>query len=165
MTAVECWQSCVGIYDWVPLKKLSSRWSVPLSIFSISWLRGLLGSHCASLHGRGDESLEATRASVPKHLGTSSSCYLSKWLPILMSRIRETENLWNLCTATLPRASSIHTFRMALLVGFLRTMAFFFYTKNLKCELLLQFITKSAILKYQSPLWIGMTFPWLAPAL
>lgn len=46
-----------------------------------------------------------------------------------------------------------------------RLCHFLFCTKNFKCEVLLQFITKSAILKYQSPLWIGMTFPWLAPAL
>lgn len=130
MTAVKCWQSCVGIYDWVPLKNLSSLWSVPLSIFSVSWLWGLQGYHCASLHGMRDESLEAIGASVPKHLGPSSSCYSSKWLPILMCRIRETENLWNLCTATLPRASSIRAFRMALLVGFPRTMTLFLLHKE-----------------------------------
>lgn len=164
MTAVECWQSYVGIYGWVPLKK-SLLWSAPHSIFSVTQLWGLLRSPCASLHGKGDESLEATWASVRKPLGPFSSCYSWKWLSVLMCRIRERENLWNLCTATLPRTSSIHTSGWLFWWVSWGPWHFSFYTKNLKCDVLLQFITKSAILKYQSPLWIGMTFPWLAPAL
>lgn len=70
------------------------------------------------------------RASIPKYLCPSSSCYLSKCLPILMCRIKERENFWNLCTAALLGASSINTFRMALLVGLLRTMTFFLLHKE-----------------------------------
>lgn len=47
-----------------------------------------------------------------------------------MCRIRETENLWSLCTATLPGASSVHTVRMALLVVFLKTMTLFILHKE-----------------------------------
>lgn len=121
-----CWNLLLG-----SIKKLVFLLVSYSLHFLLSWLWGLLESHCASLHGKGDKTLEAVRASVLKHLGPSSSCYSSKWFPIWMHRLKETENLWNLCTATFPRASSIHTFRMALLVDFPRTMTFFSFTQRI----------------------------------
>lgn len=112
------------------LQKFVLFLSLHIFIFSIICLWKLLWFHCAFLHEIGSISLEAVRSSVPKDFRVCSSCNSSKWLPILMCRIRETENLWSFCTATLPRASSIHTFMMALLVGFLRTTTLFLLHKE-----------------------------------
>lgn len=123
MITVECWQSCTVFSDWVLFKTFSSP-----TLFSVVrqiWI--FPASHWDSLHGRGVKSLEIISASLPKHFGPSLFCCSSKVLPILMCRIREAENLWKLCTATLP---STHIYRMALLVGFLRTKTFFLLHKE-----------------------------------